>query len=95
MKKAFDHVGHRAAFKAMKLQGVSLFSMALIAPKHGKAMGVSGSMLSFRSVVTDTMMHKRRHALRKDFTKAELGLLAAHTVEQDDHSRREEAARTD
>ena len=31
MKKAFDHVDHRAAFRAMKLQGVSLFSMALIA----------------------------------------------------------------
>ena len=28
MKKAFDHVDHRAVFKAMKLQGVSLFSMA-------------------------------------------------------------------
>ena len=28
---AFDHVDHRAAFRAMKLQGVSLFSMALIA----------------------------------------------------------------
>ena len=31
VKKAFDHVDHRAAFKAMKLQGVSLFSMDLIA----------------------------------------------------------------
>ena len=31
VKKAFDRVDHRAAFKAMKLQGVSLFSMALIA----------------------------------------------------------------
>ena len=31
VNKAFDHVDHRAAFKAMKLQGVSLFSMALIA----------------------------------------------------------------
>ena len=31
VKKAFDLVDHRAAFKAMKLQGVSLFSMALIA----------------------------------------------------------------
>ena len=31
VKKAFDHVDHRAAFKAMKLQGVSFFSMALIA----------------------------------------------------------------
>ena len=31
VKRAFDHVDHRAAFKAMKLQGVSLFSMALIA----------------------------------------------------------------
>ena len=31
VKKAFDHVDHRAAFKAMKLQGVSLLSMALIA----------------------------------------------------------------
>ena len=31
VKKAFDHVEHRAAFKVMKLQGVSLFSMALIA----------------------------------------------------------------
>ena len=31
VKKAFDHVDHRAAFKAQKLQGVSLFSMALIA----------------------------------------------------------------
>ena len=31
VKKAFDHVDHRAAFKAMKLQGVSLFSMVLIA----------------------------------------------------------------
>ena len=31
VKKGFDHVDHRAAFRAMKLQGVSLFSMALIA----------------------------------------------------------------
>ena len=31
VKKAFDHVDHRVAFRAMKLQGVSLFSMALIA----------------------------------------------------------------
>ena len=31
VKKAFDHVDHRAAVKAMKLQGVSLFSMTLIA----------------------------------------------------------------
>ena len=31
VEKAFDHVDHRAAVKAMKLQGVSLFSMALIA----------------------------------------------------------------
>ena len=31
VKKAFDHADHRAAFKAMKLRGVSLFSMALIA----------------------------------------------------------------
>ena len=31
VKKAFDHVDHRAAFRAMKLQGVNLFSMALIA----------------------------------------------------------------
>ena len=31
VKKAFDHVDHRAAFRAMKLQGVSFFSMALIA----------------------------------------------------------------
>ena len=31
VKKAFDRVDHRATFKAMKLQGVSLFSMALIA----------------------------------------------------------------
>ena len=31
VKKAFDHVDHPAASKAMKLQGVSLFSMALIA----------------------------------------------------------------
>ena len=31
VKKAFDHVDHRAAFKTMKLQGVSLFSIALIA----------------------------------------------------------------
>ena len=31
VKKAFGHVDHRAAFKAMKLQGVSFFSMALIA----------------------------------------------------------------
>ena len=31
VKKAFDHVDHRAAFRAMKLQGVSLFSIALIA----------------------------------------------------------------
>ena len=30
VKKAFDHVDHRAAFKAMRLQGVSPFSMALI-----------------------------------------------------------------
>ena len=26
VKKAFGHVKHRAAFRAMKLQGVSLFS---------------------------------------------------------------------
>lgn len=31
LKKAFDHVDHRAAFDAMKLQGVSMHSMALIA----------------------------------------------------------------
>ena len=31
VKKAFDHVDHRAAFKATRLQGVSPFSMALIA----------------------------------------------------------------
>ena len=31
VKKAFDHVDHRAAFKAMRLQGVRPFSMALIA----------------------------------------------------------------
>ena len=31
VKKAFDHVDHRAGFKAMRLQGASLFSMALIA----------------------------------------------------------------
>ena len=31
VKKAFDHADHRAAFKAMRLQGVSPFSMALIA----------------------------------------------------------------
>ena len=31
VKKAFDHVDHRAAFKAMKQYGVSLFSMVLIA----------------------------------------------------------------
>ena len=30
VKKAFDHVDHRAAFKAMKLQGVSLFTMAFL-----------------------------------------------------------------
>ena len=30
VKKAFDHVDHRTAFKAMKLQGVNLFSMVLI-----------------------------------------------------------------
>ena len=30
-EEAFDHVDHRAAFRAMKLQDVSLFSMALIA----------------------------------------------------------------
>ena len=30
VKKAFDHVDHRVAFRAMKLQGVSLFSMELI-----------------------------------------------------------------
>ena len=30
VRKAFDHVEHRKSFKAMKLQGVSLFSMALI-----------------------------------------------------------------
>ena len=39
VKKAFDHVDHRAAFKAMKLQGVSLFSMALIAAtRNGSCM---------------------------------------------------------
>ena len=31
MKKAFDHVEHRAAFKAVRLQSLSQFSMALIA----------------------------------------------------------------
>ena len=31
VKKAVDHVEHRAAFKAMRLQSLSLFSMALIA----------------------------------------------------------------
>ena len=31
VKKAPDHVDHRAAFQATKLQGVSLFSMALLA----------------------------------------------------------------
>ena len=31
VKKAFDNVDHRAAFKAMKLQGVSPFLMALVA----------------------------------------------------------------
>ena len=31
VKKAFDHVDHRAALKASKLQGVSPFSMAAIA----------------------------------------------------------------
>ena len=31
VREAFDHVEHRAAFKAMKLQGLSLFSKALIA----------------------------------------------------------------
>ena len=31
VKKEVDHVDHRAAFKAMRLQGVSAFSMALIA----------------------------------------------------------------
>ena len=30
-KKAFDHVEHRAAFMAMRLQSLSPFSMALIA----------------------------------------------------------------
>ena len=30
VKKAFDHVDHRTAFKALKLQGVILFSMVLI-----------------------------------------------------------------
>ena len=31
VKKVFDHVDHRAAFTAMMLRGVSLFSMALVA----------------------------------------------------------------
>jgi hypothetical protein len=31
LKKAVDHVDHRATFDAMKLQGVSMHSMALIA----------------------------------------------------------------
>ena len=31
VRKAFDHVDHRAAFKAMRLQGVSLHAIALIA----------------------------------------------------------------
>ena len=31
LKKAFDHVDHRAAFKAMKLQGIGLPEIALIA----------------------------------------------------------------
>ena len=31
VQKAFDHVDHRAAFNALRLQGVSPFSMALIA----------------------------------------------------------------
>jgi hypothetical protein len=30
VKKAFDHVDHRAAFKAMRLQGISLHAIALI-----------------------------------------------------------------
>ena len=39
VKKAFDHVDHRAASKAMKLQSVSPFSMALIAAIwHGSCM---------------------------------------------------------
>ncbi|CAE8637304.1 unnamed protein product [Polarella glacialis] len=31
VKKAFDHVDHRAAFEAMRLQGISLHAIALIA----------------------------------------------------------------
>ena len=31
LKKAFDHVDHRAAFRAMKLQGVGLQEIAVIA----------------------------------------------------------------
>ncbi len=30
-KKIFDHVDHRAAFRAMRLQGISLYSIALTA----------------------------------------------------------------
>ncbi len=31
IRKSFDHVNHKAAFAAMKLQGISLYSIALIA----------------------------------------------------------------
>ena len=31
IRKAFDHVDHRAAFKAMRLRGISRYSIALTA----------------------------------------------------------------
>ena len=37
VRKAFDHVDHRAAFTAMRLQGISLLSIALIAAILGPA----------------------------------------------------------
>ena len=48
VKKAFDHVQHRAAFKAMRLQRCSLFSMALTIA------GIwSGSCMKARQVSAD------------------------------------------
>ena len=58
VKKAFDHVDHRAAFKAMKLQGVSLFSMALIAAIW------NGSCMKARLGVSSNKVRMSRGLLR-------------------------------
>ena len=55
VKKAFDHVDHRAAFKAMKLQGDSLFSMAFIA-----AIWSGGCMKACLGTVTSNKVQMSR-----------------------------------